>query len=508
MHGHAEEMMRSTRKSLLIQTASIVALLTGLASPVDASMQLPELPTELPTDHELLLLELAGVAKAFCSGVFVSGREVEEIREHTASTVLERNGRRGPHAGGELVRIEVDRENEWVQASIGEIVRTARFYGDQGCVILPVGSSKVFFTPVEVETMLPAADRMPWPMGEPDPGGPLGIGVNAKLLRSAVAAAFEPKPDNYTAAFLVVHRGRLIAEKYAKRAHEDMELQSWSMGKSVTATLVGLLIQDGHFGLWDPAPVPEWHRRPGDPRSEIRIADLLRMSSGLGFVSAYSPDYEPEMGYPDHFYMYDGAVDVFQLTLSRPQQYPPNTFGGYKNGDPLTLGRIVRRTVEEELGEEYLAWPQKALFDKIGIRKFTLETDPYGNFVLTDYNFGRPRDWARLGMLYLQDGVWEGERRLPEGFVEFVSTPAPAWKEPVYGGLFWINGNGEWNLPRNAYRMSGAGGQMVWIVPDQELVVVRMGHMRGWEQEHASAPLNNALAKLMTAIGAEDAIGR
>ncbi|MFQ5790748.1 MAG: serine hydrolase domain-containing protein, partial [Acidobacteriota bacterium] len=163
---------------------------------------------------------------------------------------------------------------------------------------------------------------------------------------------------------------------------------------------------------------------------------------------------------------------------SKPLQFPPNTEGRYRNSDPLTLGYIIKKTVTDR-GEEYLTFPQRALFDRLGIRKQVLETDPYGNFLLTGYDYGTARNWARLGLLYLQDGVWEGERILPEGWVKFVSTPAPAWKEPVYGGLFWINGTGEWNLPKDAYFMAGGGGQRVFIVPSHDLVIVRMGHFRG-----------------------------
>jgi CubicO group peptidase (beta-lactamase class C family) len=124
--------------------------------------------------------------------------------------------------------------------------------------------------------------------------------------------------------------------------------------------------------------------------------------------------------------------------------------------------------------------------------------DPYGNFQLTGYDFGTARNWARIALLYLRDGVWDGERLLPEGFVDFVSTPAPAWSEPVYGGLFWINGTSAMPIPETAYYASGGGGQRTIIIPSHDLAVVRLGHFRG------SGPgmntLNEALALLMTAI--------
>jgi CubicO group peptidase (beta-lactamase class C family) len=108
-----------------------------------------------------------------------------------------------------------------------------------------------------------------------------------------------------------------------------------------------------------------------------------------------------------------------------------------------------------------------------------LEPDPYGNFLLNGYELAPARDWARLGLLYLQDGVWNGERLLPEGWVDFVRTPAPAWSEPVYGGMFWLNWTGTWPVPADAFYMAGAGGQYVFIVPTHDLVVVRLGHYKG-----------------------------
>jgi len=163
----------------------------------------------------------------------------------------------------------------------------------------------------------------------------------------------------------------------------------------------------------------------------------------------------------------------------------------------MTLGLIMRDAVRKR-GEEYLTWPQRALFDKIGIRRQVLETDPFGNFLITGYDYGTARNWARIGLLYLQDGMWQGQRILPEGWAKFVSTPAPAWTRPEYGGLFWINGVGNWNLPPETYLAAGAGGQNTWIVPSHDLVIVRMGHMRG--QTAARRATNTALSLIMEAV--------
>jgi CubicO group peptidase (beta-lactamase class C family) len=272
------------------------------------------------------------------------------------------------------------------------------------------------------------------------------------------------------------------------------------MGKSLTATLMGILIQQGVYDLWQPAPIPEWQEED-DPRAKIRIGDLMRMSSGLRFRAPQDPDFNPDMGYPDHLYVYTGSVNSFEWAATRPQQWEPNTVGRYRNSDPVLTNYLIRLGVEGR-GEDYLSFPQKALFDKLGIRNMILETDPYGNFLLQGYEFGSGRDWARLGNLYLQDGVWNGERLLPEGYVEYASTLAPAWVadgRPVYGGaFFWINGAGAYPIPNEAYYMAGAGNQKTIIIPSHDLVVVRQGHYKGGGPGNEG--LKNALSLLMEAV--------
>ena len=157
--------------------------------------------------------------------------------------------------------------------------------------------------------------------------------------------------------------------------------------------------------------------------------------------------------------------------------------------------------MSKKRGDEYLSFPQRALFDKLGIRTMVIETDPFGNFLGQGYEVGSGRDWARLGNLFLQDGVWNGERILPEGYTKFVSTLAPAWaadNRPIYGAFFWLNGDGRYPVPRDAYYMAGAGGQTTLMIPSHDLVVVRLGHYRG---EGAGAlGFQKALSLLIEAV--------
>ncbi|GIS98287.1 MAG: hypothetical protein CM1200mP25_5240 [Acidobacteriota bacterium] len=240
--------------------------------------------------------------------------------------------------------------------------------------------------------------------------------------------AFTPA-DALTGSFVVTHKGRIIGERYGDGLTMHTPLESWSMGKSLTATLMGVLIQQGVYDLYESAPIPEW-QTAGDPRQQIRIADILRMSSGLRFRGVADPGLDPALGYPDHLYVYTGSINSFEWAATRPQQWPPNTIGRYRNSDPVLTNYLVRLGVEGR-GGEYLSFPQRNLFDKLGIDGMVLETDPYGNYLLQGYELAPARDWARLGNLYFQDGVWNGERILPEGYVDFVSRSHPPGRMTV-----------------------------------------------------------------------------
>ncbi len=457
---------------------------------------------ELDTEYvappgEALEHHTSGFAKILCSAVFITGLDPDFAAENIGYFTSPYDER------ARVTERVIDRDNQAVHLTLPSgVVRTAKRFGDQGCVTLPIGEDSVYFTPVDIQSTLPDPSTQPWPIGDVLPDEPLPAALDAEKVAQAVDAAFEPA-EGMTAAFAVTWKGRLIGERYRDGITMHTPLESWSMGKSLTATLMGVLIQQGVYDLWQPAPVPEW-QADGDPRAEIRIADIMHMSSGLRFRAPQDPDFDPSVGYPDHLYVYTGSVNSFEWAATRPQQWLPNTVGRYRNSDPVLINYLVRLGVEGR-GEEYLSFPQRALFDKIGVRNMVMETDPYGNFLLQGYEFGTARDWARLGNLYLQDGLWMGERILPEGYAAFVSTLAPAWEadgRPIYGGFFWINGNDNYPIPRDAYYMAGAGGQYTIIIPTHDLVVVRLGHYKGGRPGNEG--LRNALALLMEAVPESD----
>jgi len=448
----------------------------------------------VPPPGDPLEHSASGFAKIMCSAVFITGLDPAFATENVGYFTSPYKER------AKLGKPVIDRAAKEVRVKAPNgVTLTARYLGSQGSVTLPPGSSGVYFKPIQVKSSLPDPGTQAWPMGDQMPPG-LPTELDAAKLKRSVDAAFEPA-DAMTAAVVITWKGRIIAERYGPGISQRTPLESWSMGKSVTATLLGVLMQQGAYKLSQPAPIPEW-QNPGDPRAKIRIEDLLNMSSGLRIIAPQDPDYNPAGPYPDHLYLYTGRVNSFRYAATRPLQWPPATVGRYHNLDVVLVNYLVRLAVEKR-GEEYLSFPQRALFDKLGIRSMVIETDPFGNLLGQGYDFMAARDWARLGNLYLQDGVWNGQRILPEGYVKFVSSLAPAWKadgRPIYGGFFWINGDGTFPVPKEAYYMGGAGGQTTLMIPSHDLVVVRLGHFKGAATGGAS--FRKSLALLMEAVPA------
>ena len=253
-----------------------------------------ELPTrwEIPPGDPLEHMT-AGLAKVLCSALFITGRDLATARDEDGFFVSPRAER------SKVLRTIVDANNRAVHLTLPNgVTRTAKLYGDQGCVTLPRGAESVSFTPVRVPSSLPDPATHPWPMGDLLPDGPHAPEIDRDKLESAVTTTFDP-PWALTAAFAVAYKGRLIAERYQPGIDHTTRLPGWSMGKSLTATLMGQLIHERVYDLWAPASVETW-QRPDDPRRAIRIVDLLRMSSGLRFVAPQDPDFDPSRGYADH----------------------------------------------------------------------------------------------------------------------------------------------------------------------------------------------------------------
>ena len=394
------------------------------------------------------------VAKTVCSNVFISQRDPATVFREDIAPV---------HFLFAITKFDVNRAEKSVTSSaFGFFGTRAIFREGCGCTVVN-GISEAALrsqTFMNVDSAAAPAERksdQPWPAGDQLPAEPLPAGVDGDQLNRALEAALaEPAPDNprKTRAVVVVYDGRLVAERYAPGFSPSMPLLGWSMSKSVTNALVGILVKEGKLDIHRPAPVPEWQNE-GDPRRRITLDQLLRMSAGLEF----SEDYAPFSDAVAMFYeSYDFAAYAAQKTL----EAEPGTKFHYSSGTANIIARIVRRAAEAQY-RNYYTFIRRELFDRIGMYSADFEPDPSGTFVGSSYVFATARDWARFGLLFLQDGVWQGERLLPEGWVAYTTTPTPDAPQGEYGALFWLNAGAPSNpadrrwpsIPRDAFWANG-----------------------------------------------------
>jgi CubicO group peptidase (beta-lactamase class C family) len=370
----------------------------------------------------------AALARVVCAGVFISGLD--------ADFVVANAGAMPPFdVRKDLGKPVVDAARKTVDVATPKGgARKARFVGArQGCVVEAESGAPLHFVPKEPTTSLGMTSSSPWPAGERVPQESVPPQIDAAKLRQAVDTAFEPA-DAMTSAYVVTWRGKIIAERYARGINPQTPLEGWAMGKTVLAMLMGTLVADGTYDLWQAAPISEW-RRPEDPRQHIRIADLLRMSSGLR-ARGYDPEPYPAGDYLDQFYLNTADVDVARYATTRPPQWPAGTVGRYRNSDSVVIAHLIRRAAEAR-GQDFHSYAQRALFDKLGIRTLVMEPDTFGTPLAHGYVLGSARDWARLGNLLLQEGRWNGEALVPATNVRIMRTAAPAWApdgRPVNGG--------------------------------------------------------------------------
>lgn len=484
--------LRHPRFNLMIFAFALLVAVAAVSGSEQASAQTQAVRAPRP-DTEARSHIAAMAAHHLCAGVFVVGR----VHHRSPEEVLEMDIRRFPGFSWQddfEYRVDMEDRSATVWGRGVEPLRRARYHGDQGCTILPTGLDRVFFEPVDVVSALPEAATQPWPLG--DVGARASFAeVDEAALQEALDWAISQREQN-TRALVIVYHGKVIGERYGEGFTKDTPQISWSQGKSITAALVGVLAQQGEITLEEPAPIAEW-KGPRDPRRHIRVMDLMRMSSGLEFANYGLARTDSWSASNEHFRIYFDAVNVFEHATNQPAEIEPNTEFRYRNSDPLTLGRIVREKVEAR-GEDYLTFPQRALFDRIGARNFVLETDAWGNFIMTGYDFGSAWDWARFGLLHLWDGVFEDDRVLAEGWVDFVRTPAPGDPRRGYGGLFWLNrGGAQSRVPEDAFWPSGFMGQQTVIIPSRDVVVVRLGPSPGGSSRH----MNETIGRVLEAIG-------
>ncbi|MFV5696894.1 serine hydrolase domain-containing protein [Flavobacterium sp. ZT3R17] len=326
--------------------------------------------------------------------------------------------------------------------------------------------------PYEVPKRTKLNNNLPFPYGNKEPKASLPIGMDTVFanvdytkLNVAVANAFDKKNQikKRTRSVLVIYKDKIIAEKYDSGFDKNSKILGWSMTKSITGTMFGILEKQRKFDIDDPAPIEEWKN---DNRKLITTSDLLHMNSGLQWVEDYST-------ICDATKMLFQAEDMTRVQLEKPTEYKPNMRWNYSSGTTNLLSGILRKQFKTH--QEYLDFWYSALIDKIGMNSMVIETDMAGNYVGSSYGWATTRDWSKFGLLYLHKGNWNGNQILDESWIKYTTTPTNT-SNGRYGGHFWLNASGHFpDVPRDMYYCSGFQGQMVAIIPSLDLVIVRMG---------------------------------
>jgi CubicO group peptidase (beta-lactamase class C family) len=423
------------------------------------------------------LARIAGVPVHFashqlCSATFVAGLDPTQFFEEAIKPKL------GP--AGALLRYEVDRERQEVRTSLAGLVHSrAIFDGPFGCRVLHPGREARFFRG-EADDHEPAV--APPPLAGPDVVAP----VNAKLAEALDHAFAEADsgPRRYTKAVVVLQHGRIVGERYAAGVTPATPLTGWSMAKSVTNALLGILVGQGKLDMHAPAPIDEWSR-PGDPRQAITPDQLLRMVSGIGCGQSLHTEGFKTLFDADTHMEYDMA-DQSAFAANAGLRAKPGSEWRYTNCNFVLLSRIIRDLAggDANATRKFIA---RELFEPLGLEHATLEYDSAGVPLGTIHLWASARDWARFGLLYLRDGVTENGRRiLPEGWVDYSAKFTPQSKDEhdfEYGAGFWtLRGNSAAararmtaGMPPDTFMANGAQGQYAIVIPSEDLVIVKIG---------------------------------
>jgi len=458
--------------------ATLVLLALGACGQGDGAPQSLNADPAAPPDSDTqqLRIGLANGAKILCSSVFVAGRE----RQHVLAEELQ-------EAAAQGVSFTLTDDPVTVVASAAGQSATAVYRGPLGCTLTDadeISGLLAQFDPAGYPALAPVDPQADWPQGTRVNVPETLDSVDLAAVDAAITRAFaETDPDNplRSRAVVVVHQGRIIAERYAAPFDAATPQLGWSMTKTVTGALTGLLVADGSLAVEQPAPVAEWQAE-SDPRRDITLEHLLRMSSGLAFSEVYDADSASDV--VDMLFG-AGKDDMGAFTANMALDHPPGTHWSYASGTSNLIARIHRQQFDSL--QDYFIFPRERLFNPLGMASAVMEPDVSGTFVGSSYMYATPRDWARLGLLYLQDGIWNGQRLLPADWVKYSLTPAPAAGQGQYGAQIWLNHGAaddpadrpHPDLPAEMFYLSGFEGQNVVVVPSRQLVVVRMGLTRG-----------------------------
>jgi CubicO group peptidase (beta-lactamase class C family) len=383
-------------------------------------------------------------AKNLASAVFVSGRNAEEVEALDLNFSLIR-----------FASNTVDYENKTVTSRFLWCTSTAVYREGYGVTLLCGDDANKLRE--QVFPLLPDTTIVkPLPQGD--------SAVSARLAPIAKAFVDDHAYHGHPFAFVVLHKGGIVAEHYDQGIGPDTKLLSWSMAKSFVNALVGMMVKDSLIDVHAPLPIPEWQ---DDDRKTITLHDLMQMQSGLEWNEDYGARSDVNV-------MLHCEEDMGLYALQKPLEYKPGTHWYYSSGSTNIVVRYLRSLFSSD--EAFLSYMRERLFAPLGIRNAIFEQDMSGTPVGSSYLYITAKDFARFGQMYLDDGCVDDERILPEGWVDYTCTPASN-SENRYGAFFWLNRGGKYpDVPKDMYWCDGHDGQCIFIIPSCQLVVVILGY--------------------------------
>jgi len=408
-----------------------------------------------------------------CNGLFTSNRTLEQVYDQELKYLKNPVGtpKEGPY------QIDWDRKAVAIGSEeIGPVMRAA-FRKGIGCIIMAPdqGFEDISSLP---ELKLPAptedASALPWPMGDQVVTNLLFRELDSKKMQEASDWAFvRESEEQVTLSLLIIYKGQIVHERYAEGVDITTKTRTWSTAKSIAATLVGMLVDEGKMKLDEPLGfewLPEAPKPELDPRNEITLRDALQMSSGLYPVDNNGMEYATGSGMA-----YWAGASSHIGARNRALIREPGSVWDYENYDCLLAVMGMKKALGDD--KTYHEYPQKALFDKIGMQNTFVSMDRFGDFIFSSQVYTNARDLGRFGLLYLNRGKWEGEQIVSEEWIDFVTSPAPSTAETgnFYGGQWWLVPDDRNDVPKTAYSTAGNRGQYTIVVPSHDLVIVRRG---------------------------------
>jgi CubicO group peptidase (beta-lactamase class C family) len=412
-------------------------------------------------------------SKSVASGHFLDNRSLETIQQ----------------GDNDIPKIDwakntIDATEKYVTATVYGLKERKAIYRE-GLGATLINDDFDVSKPYNVPKRKKLENNLPFPYGNNEPKDTVFTNIDYKKLNATVANAFDKKGEKSkrTRAILVIYKDKIIAEKYDTNFNKNSRLLGWSMTKSITATMFGILQKQGKIDVTKPAPITEWKK---DNRAKITLNDLLHMNSGLEWEEKYDK-------ICDATKMLFQAENMSRAQLEKPLAFAPNTHWNYSSGTTNLLSGILRNQFKTH--QEYLDFWYTNLLDKIGMNSALVETDMAGNFVGSSYGWATARDWGKFGLLYLHKGNWNGEQLFDESWANYVATPTNT-SNGRYGAQFWLNAGGHFpDVPREMYYASGYQGQMVAIFPSRDLVIVHLGLSEKFDFNRFLSGVTGSLSK-------------